>query len=52
MAIWKCPRCGAEKQVVCPVCGFEKRAGETCGYCGSEFSFTLCPKCGYEQRYR
>lgn len=46
MVIWACPDCGATKDVVCPVCGADKKAGETCWQCGSEYSHTTCPDCG------
>jgi predicted nucleic acid-binding Zn-ribbon protein len=47
MALWECPKCGAIKDVVCPVCGVDKEAGRMCTACGSEYSHTSCPKCGY-----
>ncbi|MFQ5800684.1 MAG: hypothetical protein ACE5HH_03050 [Candidatus Hydrothermarchaeales archaeon] len=49
MAVWKCPKCGFVKDVVCPVCGTDKKAGTTCTACGSEYSHTSCPKCGYSE---
>jgi hypothetical protein len=49
MAAWECPDCGLVKNVVCPVCGEDKTAGETCASCGSEYSHTSCPECGGSQ---
>jgi len=49
--LWKCPVCREEKNILCPVCGKNKKAGETCKNCGSEFSFTLCPSCGFKVYY-
>jgi ribosomal protein L32 len=50
MVMWECPRCGNRKDVVCPVCGADKRAGQDCPSCGAQFSHTTCPKCGFEEK--
>jgi hypothetical protein len=52
MADWVCPSCGNRKKVICPVCGIDKEAGQTCRDCGSEFSHTGCPNCDYSERHQ
>lgn len=47
MTLWTCPNCGSRKNIICPVCGEDKKAGEKCRKCGSEFSFTRCSACGF-----
>jgi len=51
MGLWNCPKCGYEKEVVCPVCGKDKEAGKSCPACGSEFSHTGCPQCDYSEKH-
>lgn len=51
MGTWTCTACGSSKDIICPVCGREKEAGETCQDCGSEYSHTTCPQCNHTTAY-
>ncbi len=52
MGTWTCTACGISKEIICPVCGREKEAGETCQDCGSEYSHTTCPDCNHRTAYQ